>query len=78
MQGNDPSEVSVVPGSAADKAGLKNGDIILAADGQKIDKDHSLAKIVQAKKPGDKIVLKILRSKQELTLPAILGEKSSQ
>jgi serine protease Do len=78
VQGNDPSEVSVVPGSAADKAGLKNGDIILAADGQKIDKDHSLAKIVQAKKPGDKIVLKILRSKQELTLPAILGEKSSQ
>jgi len=70
-------EPAVIPGSAADKAGLREGDIILEVDGQKITPQHSLAKIIQSHNPGDEITLKVLRNKKEIILKATLGEKSS-
>lgn len=71
------NEPAVTPGSAADKAGLKPGDIILEAQGEKITADNSLGKIIRKYQPGDIITLKVLRDKQELTLSATLGEKTS-
>jgi serine protease Do len=77
VKGESPQEPGVIPGSAADKAGLREGDIILEVDGQKITPQNSLAKVIQTHNPGDKIVLKILREKKELILEATLGEKTS-
>lgn len=71
-----PYEKGVVPGTAAEKAGLQNGDIILEFDGKKITAENSLAKIIMEYDPGDKMVLKILREDKEKIVQATLGEMS--
>ncbi|MCD6500918.1 trypsin-like peptidase domain-containing protein [bacterium] len=75
--GETPQEPAIVPGSQAEKAGLREGDIILEVDGEKITLQNSLAKIIRAYNPGDKLVLKILRGDKEITIEATLGEKTS-
>lgn len=52
---------AVTPDSAAEKAGLKEGDIITAIDGQKLDKDSQLSEIVRTKKVGDVVTLSLFR-----------------
>ena len=68
---------AVVSGSAADKAGLKEGDIILELSGQKITPSNPLAKVIQNYNPGDTVILKILRSGKEKILELIFGEINS-
>jgi serine protease Do len=70
-------EPAVVPGSAAESAGLKEGDIILELNGELITTENSLAKIIIKYSPGDKVFLKVLRGEEEITLNAILGEASN-
>ena len=69
------TDEAVIAGSAAEKAGLKRDDIILEFGGEKITTDNSLAKLIQKHNPGDKITLKILRDKTEMTLEVTLGER---
>ena len=68
-------EEAVAPGSAAKKAGLKEFDIILEVNGEKITEKNVLADILQKYKIGDKINLKLLRSKKEIELNVTLEEK---
>ncbi|MEK7124637.1 MAG: trypsin-like peptidase domain-containing protein [Patescibacteria group bacterium] len=68
-------EPAISPDSAAQKAGLKDGDVILEINGEKITQNNSLAKIIQKYNPGDKIKLKVLRGNEELNLEATLGER---
>jgi serine protease Do len=70
----EAGEPAVTSGSAAEKAGLKEGDIILEFNGEKITTDNSLSKIIMKYNPGDKITLKILRNGQEITIEVVLGE----
>ena len=70
------SEPGIMPDSAAEKAGLKEHDIILELNGEKITRENSLAKLIQRFDPGDMIILKILRDTQEQVLVATLGERS--
>ncbi|MEK9180842.1 MAG: trypsin-like peptidase domain-containing protein [Patescibacteria group bacterium] len=69
------TDVAVASGSAAQTAGLQRDDIILEFGGEKITADNSLAKLIQKHNPGDKITMKILRDKTEMTLEATLGER---
>ena len=69
-------EPAIYSGSAAEKAGLKEGDIILEFNGEKITTENTLAKIIMKYNPGDKVVLKILRDNQEKIIEATLGERS--
>lgn len=68
-------EPPVIKGSAADKAGMKEFDIILECNGQKIVAENSLSHILQKCKIGEETSFKILRDGQELALKAILEEK---
>jgi S1-C subfamily serine protease len=67
-------ESAVVPGSAAQIAGLKEDDVILEFGGQKITPQNSLAKIIEKYAPGDKVSLKVLRAGKEIIFEATLGE----
>jgi serine protease Do len=69
-------EAAVVSGSPAEKAGLKEGDIILEFNGEKITTDNPLSKIIMKYNPGDKISLRILRNGQEKTVDVTLGERN--
>jgi len=76
IRGEKAGETAIFPGSPAEKAGLKEKDIILEFNGKKIDIDNSLAKMINKYNPGDKINLKILRGTQEKTVTLNLGERS--
>ncbi len=72
----DKGEPAIIPNSAAAKAGLKEGDIILEFNGEKITSKNSLSKIISKYNPSDKVSLKILRDGKEITKEVILGERS--
>jgi serine protease Do len=63
----------------AKKAGLKVGDIILKADGKKVEAVGDLSGLLQDKKKGDKVKLDVMRDKKALTLdvPVAEDEKSN-
>ena len=60
----------VLKGSAADKAGLKKDDVIIAIDGQKITDASSVQAKVSSYHPGDKAVITFIREgkQQEVTV----------
>ena len=63
----------VVPGSPADEAGLRVGDIIQAVDGEEVNDDHPLPELILAHRPGDRIELRILRGGVEQGVEVELG-----
>jgi serine protease Do len=63
---------SINPGSAAEKAGLKQGDIVLALDGEKIDNFGDLIEKLHAHRPGDTVQLTIFRNGAQSVVPVIL------
>jgi S1-C subfamily serine protease len=65
---------SIVPGSAAEKGGVRANDIITEVAGQAISEDHSLAKAISQFKVGDRINIKLWRGGDTLTVSAILEE----
>lgn len=76
IQKGDNGEAAISKDSAADKAGLKEGDIILEINGEKINSDNSLSKIISKFSPGDKVTLKYLRDGKESTVEATLTERN--
>jgi serine protease Do len=77
-RGTDPGQVAVVPGSPADKAGIMENDILLEADGVKIDADHTLVSAIVKKKVGDTISLKIYHKGDTKTVTVTLAETPQQ
>lgn len=65
---------SVKPGSAADKAGIKRGDVITAINGEKIDDTNVLRNKVAGTAPGTDIRLTIVRDGKEQEVTAKLDE----
>jgi serine protease Do len=68
-------EPPVVKGSSADKAGIKEFDIILEAKGEKIDMKNTLSHILSKCEIGEDIGLKVLRDKKQIMLKIKLAEK---
>ena len=54
------------PDSAADKAGLRHGDTVLAADGEELESHFSLQGKVSAHQSGEEVVLQVRRSTGEI------------
>ncbi len=69
---------SVEKGSAAEKAGLASGDVILAVNGHAIDQAGDLARAIGETKPGTKVELRIWRKGAERTVAASVGEAPSE
>lgn len=65
---------SVQPKSAAADAELKKNDVITHLNGKAVAEAADLAKIILKMKPGEKIVLTILRGKEVLKIDVVLGE----
>ncbi len=65
----------VVSGSPADKAGLKDNDVITAIDGITLNDNNPLVSVMLAYKPNDTIKLTVQRGNQTLTLNLTLAER---
>jgi serine protease Do len=63
---------SVVVGSAAEEAGIKEGDVVTQINGKKITKASELQEIVATHRPGDEIKLAINRSGKSIERTVIL------
>ena len=70
--GATTSDLAVIPGSPADKAGIMENDIILEIDGIKLDDKTSLSSVIRGKTVGQVINLKILHKGAEKTIQATL------
>ena len=68
----------VLPGSAADDAGLEAGDIILSMDGQTLRNIGELSKFLISHQPGDTMNMTLLRDGEELIASITLGERPGE
>ncbi len=66
---------AVSPGSPADVAGIKVGDVITAVDGQATVGPDSLFLAIVSKKPGDQITIDYLRDGEKATANVTLGSQ---
>jgi S1-C subfamily serine protease len=81
--------VEVVPGSAADHAGLKagaeraylgnipimlGGDLLVAIEGQPIQDQQELSHMMQNHRSGDTVTVTIYRGKKRMDIKVVLGE----
>jgi S1-C subfamily serine protease len=81
--------VEVVPGSAADKAGLHagterayvgnypiliGGDLLVAIEGQPLEDQQDLSHMMQNHRSGDTVTLTIYRGKKRMDIKVVLGE----
>jgi len=84
---------SVVPGGAADRAGLRGGnqlaylgnmqismggDLIVAIDGQEVTNSQDISEIMNHHQPGDTLTVTIFRGRKKMTARVTLGEASDQ
>ncbi|HAL63672.1 MAG TPA: hypothetical protein DCO93_04415 [Clostridiales bacterium] len=65
---------SVSEGSGAEKAGIKQGDLIVKADGQVVNTGEALNNIRDTKKPGDYITLTVIRNGELTDINVQLSE----
>jgi len=68
-------ESAVTAGSPAETAGIKENDVILEFNGEKITSNNPLSQIITKYSVEDKVNLKILRDDQELNVEATLAER---
>jgi|GEM_PF-2367457 S1-C subfamily serine protease len=74
IEGRGAYVVRVIPGSPADKAGIKAGDVIVEVDGKDVKNASALQEMARSLKPGQKAVLTILRGKERLRVPIEIRE----
>jgi S1-C subfamily serine protease len=64
---------AVFAGSPADKAGLQEGDIVVAVDGDAVDENHDLSTRILPHVPGDSISLSVVRDGRTMEISVTLG-----
>ena len=85
--------VQVVPGGSAERAGLRGGseraymgnipimlggDLIVAIDGQKIEDQQDLSRLMNSHRAGDSVKLTFYRGKKKMDVTVTLGETREQ
>jgi putative serine protease PepD len=68
----------VMPDSAADEAGLQEGDVIIEIDGDEVTESSQVRDEILDREPGDTIEITILREGDERTLEAELQERGDR
>ncbi len=65
QRGATTTDLAVIPGSPADKAGIIENDIVLQIDGIKIDQDQNFSFLIRNKKVGDNVIMRVLSKGME-------------
>jgi serine protease Do len=69
---------TVERGSPAERAGLKQGDVITVISGNQIENDNSLRNVIASVGPGSEVAITVLRDGHEQQLRATLDELANQ
>jgi len=62
-------------GSPAAKAGLKAGDVLVMFDGKPIQNLYDFTYALRAKKPGDEVMVKVMRGDQPVEVSVLLTKR---
>lgn len=73
VKGFSPSD-----GSPAEKAGIEPGDVIVAIEGQPVDRVSTLQRIVRTREPGQSVAVDVLRFGRRRTLRVTLAERPAE
>jgi predicted metalloprotease with PDZ domain len=65
----------VRPGSAAEKAGMKGGDVLIRLGTREITDLNAMTKALQEHQPGDTVAVVVKRGDQTLTFTAVLQKR---
>jgi putative serine protease PepD len=68
----------IEPGSAAEAAGLKVGDIVIEIDGKDIADQMDLARVVMDREIGSTLLIKVRRGRTLATYPVVVGSKAGR
>jgi S1-C subfamily serine protease len=66
---------SIVPGSPAEAAGLRSGDVLLVINGEFVDAVPDVLRELGQVSPGSRIDIRIMRNRRELTVTITLGRR---
>ncbi len=67
-------EPAVLPGSPAETAGFKEGDVLVSVNGEPVGESRSLASLLADFAPGERVRVQILRGEEAQVLEVTLGE----
>jgi len=70
--------INVIAKSAADKAGIKEGDVILSVNGQEVNQPNELQARVAIQNPGDKVDLEVWRYGKKMQVTATLQGRDGE
>ncbi|KKU93790.1 MAG: 2-alkenal reductase [Candidatus Jorgensenbacteria bacterium GW2011_GWA1_48_13] len=70
-----PLDQAVVPNSPAARAGLKENDIILEWNGERITPDKNIQDCLEQSEVGQTVSLKVVRNKREFSAKIVLAER---
>ena len=63
---------SVVPGSAADEAGLRVGDVVTALDGERVADIEGMSQVVRRRRVGDQLTVEFVRGGETHRIVVVL------
>ena len=69
---------NVTPGGPAEKAGIKQGDVILKFDGKEVDAMRTLPRMVAETPISKKVDVVVIRQGKEMTVQVVLGELTEE
>lgn len=73
-----PRILECVPGSPAEKAGLRVGDVVVGVDEQDVADGAGFTAAIRAHRAGDEIRLRLRRGNDDVVLSVVLGERPAQ
>lgn len=75
VRGEQVTDLAVIPGSPADKAGIVENDIILEIEGKEVGPAYPLALAIRKFAVGDEVELKVLRKGEDVLVKVVLAER---
>ena len=68
----------VEPGEPGDRAGLRQGDVVVSVGGKEVTPDQTLSFLVAGQAPGARIPLEVLRDGRRSTITVTLGTRPAE
>ena len=70
--------MQVIPGGAADQAGIQVNDVIIEFGGARVQNFSSLRQLVRKQDPDDRVGLKVERNGEVVELAIVIGNSNRQ